>query len=221
MRRRLIQTILTANKQPNAGVRNLGKSGRPASKSVRGPSPRPLAPGDPVAVLGNQPLVNVIETSEDYTMAQDDLAVIAQGPLTITLAPNALTATPVIVISDTGTTTVDGPIQGGPQSVPQGKIGFFSYSPLSGTWSVNIDGCEGQVVVAPNYYIDSIHGSDENPGTKISKPLKTWQQLQNIFGRWSTLPSVGGNTPATQGLVTVTLLNDLPNSDPITFYNYL
>src|SRR5271154_7257349 len=77
------------------------------------------------------------------------------------------------------------------------------------------------VVVQPNYYIDPIHGSDNNDGSTIHKALKTWREFQAVIGRWTTLTSVGGNTPATQGLVTVTILNDLPPNDPITFYNYL
>jgi hypothetical protein len=226
MRRRSVQALL-ANKRPTrpagrvttgSGSRNLGN---PKRTTRGGPTPHPLAPGDPVAVLGTQPLVNVIKTDIDYTMGQDDLAVLAQGNVTITLNPNPLTVTPVIVIADSGTVLVTGPVQGGPFSIPQGKIGFFSYSPLSATWSVNVDNT-GTIVVAPNYYIDPIHGSDDNPGTTLKRPLRTWSQLQNLFGgHWTTLVSVGGNTPATQGLVTVTILNDLPDNDPITFYNYL
>jgi hypothetical protein len=214
MRRRTLQPLLAkaANRRPNTGVRNLGRT---APSFANGPIRRPLPPNDPDAVAGNQPITNVITTDEDYTMGQNDFAVIAQGPLTVTLNPNPLTATPVIVIADTGTATVDGPIQGGPQSVPQGKIGFFSYSPLTGTWSVNIDGCEGQVTVAPNYYIDSVHGNDNNPGTSLQKPLKTWAQLQTIFGQWTTIQC---ESPT----VTIHLLSAaLLPTDPITFFNFL
>jgi hypothetical protein len=70
---------------------------------------------------------------------------------------------------------------------------------------------------APSWWIDPIHGNDSNSGTSVHKPLKTWQRLQDIFGMWTTLSSPVG----LQGTINVTLLNDLPDSDPITLYNLM
>jgi len=103
------------------------------------PSGHKLPPGDPEAVAGCQPLVNVIETDVDYTMQQNDYAVLAQGTVTVTLTENPLTVTPVLIIADSGTVTIDGganPIQGGPVTVVQGTMTFLSFSPLSEEWSV-------------------------------------------------------------------------------------
>jgi hypothetical protein len=110
-----------------------------ASIKASKPFNRKLPPNDPDAVLGAQPIVNVVKADEDYTMGQNDYAVLVQGSYTITLAENPLTVTPILVIADSGTVTVDGganPIQGGPVTLVQGTMTFFSFSPLSGEWSV-------------------------------------------------------------------------------------
>src|SRR5271168_3653798 len=73
----------------------------------------PLRPGDPVAVLGAQPLVNIIETDTDYDLDQNDAIVVCQVALTLTLTSQPLTATPIQVVADGGPVTVMGPIQGG------------------------------------------------------------------------------------------------------------
>src|SRR5271154_6205166 len=81
---------------------------RIAKPVMRRPQGRQLPPDDPVAILGAQPLVNIQETNEDYTMQQNDYAVIASGSITITLTPNPLAASPVLIIADSGTVTVEG-----------------------------------------------------------------------------------------------------------------
>jgi hypothetical protein len=109
-----------------------------------------LPPNDPVAVLAIQPIVNVVETDEDYTMGQNDLAVLASASCTVTLTPSPLTVTPVLVIADGGTVIVEGganPIQGGPVTITQGIFQWFSFSPLSGSW--NVAGAGGGAGAAP------------------------------------------------------------------------
>jgi hypothetical protein len=109
----------------------------PAKITVR--PVRRLPPGDPDAVLGIQPIANVIETDTDYTMGQNDFCVICQGKITVTLADNPLTATPVIVVADSGPVNVVGGtrvIQGGNVTVKGGTFQLFSFSPLSGEWNV-------------------------------------------------------------------------------------
>jgi hypothetical protein len=71
-----------------------------------------------------------------------------------------------------------------------------------------------------HYYIDSVHGNDNNSGTTLLKPLKTWAKFQTIFRRWSTLTSVSGTGDAIE-IVTIQLLNDLPPSDPICLGNLI
>jgi hypothetical protein len=126
---------------------------RPASRmrsllNVRGLRlAKPLAPGDPVAVNaavlpGPYPTYgNVIETNTAYTMGQEDQVVlVVQNAATITLCDDPLTAYLVWVIADGGAVTVQGtaetPIQGGTVTVAEGTVAGFSYSPISGTWSV-------------------------------------------------------------------------------------
>jgi hypothetical protein len=127
---------------PTEGATSTGKSRRfeaLAKPAALAPHAHPLPPKDPDAVAGNQPITNVITADTDYTMGQNDFAVIAQGPLTVTLTDFPLTATPVLIISDTGANTVNGgtnPIQGGPITLDPGTMTFFSFSPLSGEWSV-------------------------------------------------------------------------------------
>ena len=97
----------------------------------------PLAPGDPVAVPGSSPHLNVIETDVNYTAAQGDGVIIVQGSFTITLNSTfTIVGFPVQIVADSGTVTVNGPIQNGPISIPQGTTAYFSFSPLSGTYSV-------------------------------------------------------------------------------------
>ena len=99
---------------------------------------RALPPNDPVAILGAQPLVNVQETDENYTMGQNDFAVIGTAECTVTLTPSPLAATPVLVVADGGAVTVEGgenTLQGGTVVLTQGSLGFFSFSPASAEWS--------------------------------------------------------------------------------------
>jgi len=72
-------------------------------------------------------------------------------------------------------------------------------------------------VVAPAYWIDSLHGSDRNNGTNLTTPFKTWAKLLATFGTLTTLTADVGPGNA----IAVTLLNDLPANDPITFNNAL
>jgi hypothetical protein len=139
-------------------TKSLGQ-GAPAGSSTKGPTkwkipipqsplvalqhvlqiPHALPPNDPDAKLGTQPLVNVVETDIDYTMGQNDYAVLATVAVVVTLTPSPLTITPVLIVADGGIVTVDGganPIQGGPVTVAKGTAAFFSFSPLSGSWSV-------------------------------------------------------------------------------------
>lgn len=89
---------------------------------------------------------------------------------------------------------------------------------VSGSLTIQSLGAStSQATVAPTWWINPIAGNDSNSGTTEEQPLKTWAHLQSIFGRWTTLSSAVGAA----GVITVNLLNDLPASDPITFYNYL
>ena len=140
---------------------------RLAKTVMRRPQSHPLPPNDPVAILGVQPLVNVQETNEDYTMGQNDFAVIASGSVTITLTPNPLAATPVLIIADSGTVTIEGgenTIQGGNVTLSQGSMSFLSFSPVSGEWSVSAGGGGGGGVadVTASSPIASSGGADPN-----------------------------------------------------------
>jgi hypothetical protein len=114
--------------------------------TLRQPPPRPLPPNDPDAVLGAQPLVNVVLTDENYTFEQNTFAVIATAPCTLTLADSPLTATPVLAVADGGAVTVVGganTLQGGPVTLLQGEMAFFSFSPVSEEWSSLAGGGSG------------------------------------------------------------------------------
>lgn len=74
------------------------------------------------------------------------------------------------------------------------------------------------VIVLPmaNWFIDSVHGSNTNPGTH-SKPLKTWSEFQRRIGFGTEIATPQPGSP----ILLVTLLNDLPENDPITFNNVM
>jgi hypothetical protein len=109
-------------------------------------------PLGPIAIEGTQPVVNTIDTDEDYTTAQNDGIIIARAALTLTLGANPLTGSPLIVIADGGDILVNGPIQLGPITVPQGTLQAFSFSQFSETWSVIASGTPG---LAATYYEDN------------------------------------------------------------------
>ena len=103
-----------------------------------------LAPGDPQATnAGTYPgaygIGNTIITDTNYTMStEDERILVVQNGATITLTTKPLLGYPVYVIADGGVVLVEGPIQGGTQTLLQGTIGVFAYSTSSGMWS-NID----------------------------------------------------------------------------------
>src|SRR5271154_2200591 len=161
---------------------------------------------NPIAVLGIQPLVNCVETGEDYLCAQNDGILIASAALAITLADNPLTGTPVVIVADGGDVTVDGgafPIQLGPQTITQGSLALFSFSPLSNSWSTLVQTTESVLPqpswFIPNWYVDPINGRDTNTGTSPSNPVKTI--MGGIVDRWGT------TSPILAQNVTIHMLN--------------
>jgi len=184
--------------------------GAPAGSSTQGPTkwtiPAPkhplaalqavraahaLPPNDPDAVLGTQPLVNVIETDENYTMGQNDFAVLATQPLTVTLAKSPLTVTPVLVVADGGAVTVQGganPIQGGAVALAQGTAGFFSFSPISDEWSVLKGGGGG----APNLPLARLRWIDGN--TAVPPLMQTGTESAPYQSPQAWLASLGPPT---------------------------
>jgi hypothetical protein len=123
---------------------------------------RPLAPGDPDAVSGSQPLLNVVATDVNYAAGQNDGIIICQGVVTITLQTDfTIVGTPVEVIADSGNVAVHGPIHGGPVSILSGSFGLFSYSPLSGLYSaVTSTGGTGGASPAISVAIPTVVTSD-------------------------------------------------------------
>jgi hypothetical protein len=97
---------------------------------------------------------NVIETDTDYQMEQEDERIlVVQNGATIALPLEPLLAFPVWIEADGGPVTVTGPIQGGNVILPQGTIGVFTYSTISGTWSSVVGtGVSGLVAT---YYADN------------------------------------------------------------------
>lgn len=119
-----------------------------SQSSIRRTAPRlRLGPNDPQALgVGTAAILpgpngsgNVQITDEAYTLAQEDrLVIVAVNAATLTLCPEPLSGFPVTIVADGGVTTVKGPIQGGTQTIPQGLVGVFVFSPESEEWSVNI-----------------------------------------------------------------------------------
>ena len=138
------KSIVKRSKAPQKSVTKPGK--RPASPRPKAmprlsaPSKR-LAPGDPQAtntatLPGAGAVGNTILTDTNYTMGTEDQTVIVvQNGATVTLAEEPLLGYPVYVIADGGVVLVEGPIQGGTQTLLQGTIGVFAYSTSSGMWS--------------------------------------------------------------------------------------
>jgi hypothetical protein len=93
-------------------------------------------PSGPIAVNGTQPLVNCVQTGENYILGQNDAIVISLAAITLTLAESPLTGTPLVINAAGGAVLVDGPIQGGPVTVNMGQIAIFSYSPSTHNWSL-------------------------------------------------------------------------------------
>lgn len=138
-----IQPKFGAEAKVSATIRKFQTASGPSARKA---VPHPLPPNDPVSVLGAQPLTNIQETDENYTMSQNDYAVLCTEACTITLADSPLTATPVLIIADGGTVTVQGgenSIQGNLVTLYQGTAGLFSFSPASNTWSVIVGGVGG------------------------------------------------------------------------------
>jgi hypothetical protein len=113
----------------------------------------------PVAVNAIQPLVNCVETGEDYTLGQNDGIIIALAAITLTLTPSPLTGTPLAINAAGGAVLVEGPIQGGPFTLPQGAVEFLSYDPTSATWSTS-SAATPPTPPTPPTYIASYYGDN-------------------------------------------------------------
>jgi len=75
------------------------------------------------------------------------------------------------------------------------------------------------VTIQSAYFIDPVAGSDSNNGLTALTAFATWAHLQSaVFGYYTTLNVTPAGTPA---ICTITLLNNLPSSDPITFWNWV
>lgn len=69
-----------------------------------------------------------------------------------------------------------------------------------------------------NWFIDPVNGDDNNDGATPATALETWAELNKRWGNWNLLTpppttTIYGDLPIT----TVTILNDLPPTDPINF----
>jgi hypothetical protein len=84
------------------------------------------------------------------------------------------------------------------------QIEYDTYSLLIST------GVSGSGSTQSTYYIHATSGNDAWSGTSSLKPLKTWKELLQRFGRKSVLKPIG-NT------LTVNLLSNLPDTDPVIF----
>ena len=166
----------------------------------------------PTSITGIQYLSNVVRSGINYTMEQNDAAVLAIAAIVVTLCPDPLAVTPVLINASGGAVTVEGPILGGDVVVPQGTTATFSFSPVTNLWSVSGtssgSGAQGQTA----WFIDRNNStglaSDSNSGT-ASAPLLTFAELVSRWG--TTAPVINQNT-------TITYLGpgDTDNSDPVT-----
>jgi hypothetical protein len=159
-----------------------------------------------------------IVQNNNYKMAQSDSYIICSASIAITLADQPSTGTVITIVADGGDVQICGgtnPIQNGDFTIAGGTFTSLSYSNYSGNWSVcSTSVVKSPTVLAPNYYIDPIHGTDANQGNCNTKPLKTYAALQTIMGHGTTLATNGPS-------VVVSILNPLPLTDPITFDNFL
>ena len=80
------------------------------------------------------------------------------------------------------------------------------------------DSCCGILAATeePNWYIDAINGNNDNLGTTLLAPLQSHAELERRWGASPTLkPPV--NVTVSARLLTIHILSDLPETDPINF----
>lgn len=72
------------------------------------------------------------------------------------------------------------------------------------------------IFVQPSFFIDSIAGNDNLPGISPATAIRTWAEFQRRIGKFTEVSVLGG-----PGILTINLLNNLPVTDPITWFNAL
>lgn len=182
----------------------------------------------PTSIAGVQYLTNVVRTGVNYTMEQNDAGVLATVAITVTLCPEPLALSPVLIYADGGDVTVAGPLQGGTVTVPQGTTATFSFSPVSNTWGVSSSPNGSGAQSVTTWYVDPSNSwpggawspsstqtgtpgtgsaSNSNSGTSPSKPLLTFSE---IVRRWGT------NAPTLSQNTIIVFLSDQPGfNDPV------
>jgi hypothetical protein len=70
------------------------------------------------------------------------------------------------------------------------------------------------IVVQNDFWVDAVHGNNNNPGTQ-AKPVKTFAELTERFGLYNTV------TPKTGSQITIHLLSDIPVTDPFRLHTIL
>ena len=88
---------------------------------------------------------------------------------------------PIYIVADGGVVTVTGSIQGGTQTIPQGSIGVFVYSSISGEWSsdrgVGSAGSTGATGATGPAGVTGVTGA-----TGAAAPANAFVQGGNAFG---------------------------------------
>lgn len=67
-----------------------------------------------------------------------------------------------------------------------------------------------------DWYIDPVGGNDLLPGTGPGSALKTYAEFQKRIGTNTTLAPIG-----VDNILRIHILNDMPETDPITFKNFM
>lgn len=157
----------------------------------------------------------VINNGTGYT----DTTVFAEASdITVTMPNNPAVGESILVVADVTATNVtvaggQNPVFNGPFILTNGGRVQLSFSP-EGFWIETDDNASANALTQNTWYFNANSGNDGNSGLTPNKALKTWAEWQRRVGTFTVLRPTGGT-------LNWFVLTDLPQTDPVTFKNFL
>jgi hypothetical protein len=167
------------------------------------------------------PEPRVVCVDQNYQATNEDGTVIGRTELIVTLPPDPAVGQEITIVAGPSVVIVFG----GANQIPvAGELNALPLEPgnaielvfnCDGTWSVvNYKFGVNFFTTVPTWFIDTCERSKHELGTQPNRPLQTFAEWQRRVGNFSILDPTGG-------ILTINILSDLPQSDPITFRNIM